>query len=110
MDKMTGAEMAQGRYRTPHEISTNYLGVRRRSVGGYPRCHRLTRVHETLRDAVPGSTTMAAAMAQSGIWDACRAAAVYQVLFGQTTLDSPHKVPRFAVVREPPGRLGRKRA
>jgi hypothetical protein len=34
MDKMTGAEMAQGRYRTPYEISMNYLGVRRRSVGG----------------------------------------------------------------------------
>jgi hypothetical protein len=54
--------------------------------------------------------TVATAMAQNGIWDACRAAAVYQVLFGQTALNTPHKVPRLAVPREPPARLGRKRA
>jgi hypothetical protein len=88
MDMMTGAEMAQGRYRTPHEISMNYLGVRRRSAGAdYPRCHRLTRVHETLRDAVPrlhdGSDD------DGSEWDAGRAAEVYQVLFGQTGLDTP---------------------
>ncbi len=80
--------------RTLHEITMNYLGM---PPARYLRNHRLRRVHEMLRDADPDSTTVAVAMTRNGLWELDRAAAAYQVMFGQSPADTLNKVTRAAV-------------
>jgi len=80
---------------TLHEVSMTYLGM---PPARYLRNHRLRLVHETLRDAAPGSATIAEAMTRHGIWDAVRAASAYQEMFGQSPADTMNKVARVAVV------------
>jgi len=80
---------------TLHEVSMTYLGM---PPARFLRNHRLRLVHETLREADPVSTTIAAAMSHHGIWDANRAAIAYQELFGQSPVDTLNKIARVAVV------------
>jgi methylphosphotriester-DNA--protein-cysteine methyltransferase len=90
---------------TLHEISMSYLGM---PPARYLRNHRLRLVHETLRDAAPGSVTVAAAMTRHGIWQAERAACAYQEMFGQSPTDTLNKVARVAVIGERSARPARR--
>lgn len=81
--------------RTLHEVSMTYLCM---APGRYLRNHRLRMVHEALSAAAPDSTTVAVTMSRNGIWEADRAAAVYQEMFGQSPADTLNKVQRFAIV------------
>jgi transcriptional regulator GlxA family with amidase domain len=81
---------------TLHRIAAEFLGM---PPARYLRCHRLTRLHQTLRNAAPGSVSIVSAMAHNGIWETRRATAAYRSLFGESPLETLNKVPRAPIVQ-----------